>query len=152
MYADDKRDLLFLIFNDVLDRVVEEAFVGLDARKPLSEQVTAVFTRFYRAFHERATLGRVFLRELVFFSQGKQAEQYLANRRRILERLEGLVRAAMARGKVRASEDPAHIATMFFFLYSGEIRLWLGAAEPDLAQGIASLQRTFALLERGLRG
>lgn len=149
MYADDKRDLLFLIFNDVLDRVVDEAFGRVDHRKPLSAQITAVFAHFYAAFHERAALARIFLRELVFFSQGKQAEQYLANRGRILHALEALVADAIDKGKVRAGEDPAHIAKACFFLYSGEIRMWLGAPEPDLAQGIDSLQRTFALLGRG---
>lgn len=149
MYADDKRDLLFLIFNDVLDRVVEEAFEHVDGRKSLSSQITAVFAHFYAAFHERAALARIFLRELVFFSQGKQAEQYLANRRRILQGLQGLVAEAIAKGKVRASEDPEHIAKACFFLYSGEIRLWLGAPEPDLDEGVASLKGTFALLGRG---
>lgn len=150
MYANDKRDLLFLIFNDVLDGVVDEAFERVDGRKSLSAQIAIVFSHFYRAFHERAGLARIFLRELVFFSQGKQAEQYLENRRRILAGLEGLVSAAIAKGKVRASEDPAHVATVCFFLYSGEIRLWLSAPEPDLEEGIAGLQRTFGLLGRGL--
>lgn len=150
MYADDKRDLLFLVFNDVLDKVVDEAFASIDPRKNLSAQVTAVFSHFYRAFHERATLARILLRELVFFSEGKQAGQYLANRRRILEGLEQLARKAVERRKVRSSEDPAEIAKAFFFLYSGEIRLWLSDQQPDLEAGLASLQRVFALLGRGL--
>ena len=150
MYAQDKRDLLFMIFNDVLDRMVEEAFARIDGRRSLSNQMTDLFGHFYAVFHARATLARILLRELVFFSQGKQAAQFLANRRRILEGLERLARAAIERGKVRASEDPQEIATAFFFLYSGEVRLWLNAEQPDLEQGIASLRRMFSLLERGL--
>ncbi len=150
MYAEDKRDLLFLIFNDVLDVVVDSAFAKVDGRKALSAQITAVFSHFYAAFHQRCDLARILLRELVFFSSGKQAEQYLANRHRILERLEQIVTNAIAKGKVRSSEDAAQIAQAFFFLYSGEIRLWLSAPEPDLEQGLAKLQRSFALLGRGL--
>ena len=76
--------------------VAEDAFEGIDDDLSLSDQITAVFARFYAAFHERAGLARIFLRELVFFSQGKQAEQYLANRRRILQGLERLVADALS--------------------------------------------------------
>ncbi len=150
MYADDKRDLLFLIFNDVLDKVVDAAFDAVDTRESLSAQVTGVFHHFYRTFHERVPLARILLRELVFCSEGKQAGQSRANRQRILEGLERLTREAIERGAVRGSEDPADVAKAFFFLYSGEVRVWLTEAKPDLEAGLASLQRTFALLARGL--
>lgn len=150
IYAEDKRDLLFLIFNDVLDRVVHDAFLHVDGRKTLSSQVTGVFSHFYGTFHQHVTLARILLRELVFFSQGKQAEQFLANRRRILVGLEQLASTAIEKGKVRQSENAANIAKAFFFLYSGEVRLWLNSTEPDLEEGLAQLQSTFSLLGRGL--
>jgi AcrR family transcriptional regulator len=150
IYAEDKRDLLFLIFNDVLDRVVHDAFLHVDGRKALSSQVAGVFSHFYETFHEHVTLSRILLRELVFFSRGKQADQFLANRRRILLGLEQLASTAIARGRVRQSESAADIAKAFFFLYSGEIRLWLNSPEPDLEDGLAQLERTFSLLGRGL--
>lgn len=150
MYANDKRDLLFLIFNDDLDRVVDEAFVHVDARKSLSLQAFTVFSHFYKAFHPRASLARILLRELVFFSEGKQADQFLANRQRIQTQLERLAARAIDSGKVVKSEDPARIARSFFFLYSGEIRLWLSEPTPDLERGLASLKQMFSLFGRGL--
>lgn len=150
MYADDKRDLLFLIFNDVLDEVVDRAFARPGARRSLSAQLTNVFKHFYEAFHARTALARILLRELVFFSEGKQAGQFLANRNRILAGLEQLARQAIDEGKVRSGEDPKEIASAVFFLYSGEVRLWLNAPDPDVRQGLVRLQRTFALLGRGL--
>lgn len=150
MYANDKRDLLFLIFNDDLDRVVDEAFVHVDARKSLSLQAFTVFSHFYKAFHPRANLARILLRELVFFSEGKQADQFLANRQRIQTQLERLASRAIDSGKVVKSEDPARIARSFFFLYSGEIRLWLSEPTPDLERGLASLKQMFSLFGRGL--
>ncbi|WP_167784771.1 TetR/AcrR family transcriptional regulator [Ramlibacter rhizophilus] len=149
-YADDKRDLLFLVFNDDLDRLVDAAFAKVDGRKALSQQVYAVFARFYETFHPRATLARLLLRELVFFSQGKQAGQFMANRERILAGLEAIAAQARERGRLPAGEDPAEVAKVFFFLYSGEVRLWLSAPEPQLKAGLGSLQRTFALFGRGL--
>lgn len=150
MYADDKRDLLFLIFNDELDRVVDEAFGQVDGRRTLSSQMYGVFATFYAAFHKRAQLARILLRELVFFSEGKQAGQFLANRARIMAGLERIAIQAVERGRVPRSEDPREIAKAFFFLYSGEVRLWLSASQPQLDAGLASLRRTFTLLGRGL--
>ena len=150
MYANDKRDLLFLIFNDELDQMVTEAFKHVDKRKSLSSQIYGVFCCFYQVFHPRATLARILLRELVFFSEGKQAEQFLANRSRIMLELQRLAADAIAKGRVRTTEDAAEIAKAFFFLYSGEVRLWLSNTEPDLLGGQASLKRTMALLGRGL--
>lgn len=150
MYADDKRDLLFLIFNDDLDRIVDEAFAQPDPQKPLSAQVADVFAHFYEAFHPRATLARLLLKELVFFSEGKQAGQYLANRAKILAGLEALVGAARASGRLATTDTPQHIANVFFFLYSGEIRLWLSAPNPTLDAGINRMRQTFALLGTGL--
>ncbi|GAA0506459.1 MULTISPECIES: TetR/AcrR family transcriptional regulator [Pigmentiphaga] len=150
MYAVDKRDLLFLIFNDALDVMVDEAFARVDRRKTLSAQAAAVFAHFYQVFHSRAALAKILLRELVFFSEGRQAAQYLANRQRIMAGLEDLAKEAIRRGRIRTTESPEQVAKVFFFLYSGEIRLWLSADEPDLAQGIETLQRTFASYGRGL--
>lgn len=150
MYANDKRDLLFLIFNDALDGVVDHAFSRVDGRKPLSLQAFEVFSHFYAAFHQQVLLARLLLRELVFFSEGKQAAQYMENRRRIMAQLQSMAREAIASGAIHADGDAERIANTFFFLYSGEVRFWLSDEKPDLKKGLASMKATFALLGAGL--
>ncbi len=146
----DKRDLLFLIFNDALDGVVEHAFSRIDSRQPLSLQAFEVFSHFYAAFHQQVLLARLLLRELVFFSEGKQAAQYMENRRRIIAQLQSMTREALASGAINAGGDVERIANTFFFLYSGEVRFWLSDEKPDLKKGLASMKATFALLGAGL--
>lgn len=150
MYANDKRDLLFLIFNDELDGLVDTAFGQVDSRQPLSLQAFEVFAHFYAAFHQKVILARLLLRELVFFSEGQQAAQYLENRRRIVARLKDMARDAAARGSINADSDIERIANTFFYLFSGEVRFWLSDEEPDLERGLASMKATFALLGAGL--
>lgn len=150
MYANDKRDLLFLIFNDELDGLVDTAFGKVDSRQPLSTQAFEVFAHFYAAFHQKVILARLLLRELVFFSEGQQAAQYLENRRRIVARLKDMARDAAARGSIKADSDIERIANTFFYLFSGEVRFWLSDEEPDLERGLASMKATFALLGSGL--
>ncbi len=150
MYANDKRDLLFLIFNDALDVVVDNAFSSIDSRKPLSTQAFEVFSHFYAAFHKQVLLARLLLRELVFFSEGKQAAQYMENRRRIIAQLERMTQDAILKKTIGANGDVTRIANVFFFLYSGEVRLWLSDETPNLQKGLASLKASFALLGHGL--
>src|SRR5579863_6832031 len=49
-YASDKRDLLFLIFNDELDAVVDSAFVRAAQEKVFLDQLVAYFSGFYLFF------------------------------------------------------------------------------------------------------
>ena len=150
MYANDKRDLLFLIFNDELDGLVDAAFGKVDSLQPLSLQAFEVFAHFYVAFHQKVILARLLLRELVFFSEGQQAAQYLENRRRIVARLKDMARDAAARGSIHADSDIERIANTFFYLFSGEVRFWLSDEKPNLERGLASMKATFALLGAGL--
>ena len=121
-----------------------------DSRQPLSLQAFEVFSHFYAAFHQQVLLARLLLRELVFFSEGKQAAQYMENRRRIVAQLQSMAREAMASGAIDANGDVERIANTFFFLYSGEVRFWLSNEKPDLKKGLASMKATFALLAAGL--
>ncbi len=150
MYANDKRDLLFLIFNDELDGLVDYAFDTVDFRNPLSLQAYQVFSHFYVAFYQKIILARLLLRELVFFSEGKQAAQYLENRHRIIAQLKAMAHDASSRGTINAEGDVERIANTFFYLFSGEVRFWLSGENPDLKRGLASMKATFTLFGAGI--
>ena len=150
IYAQDKRDIVFLIFNDVLEKMVDTAFASVDHRQLLSTQAHKIFSCFYATLHQRVALSRILLKELVFYSAGTQAARFVENRRDILDRLEELARNAQASKKLRPDADPRQVGNAMFFLYSGEVRMWLAQDSPDLRAGIASLKKTFALLGRGL--
>src|SRR3954470_20062437 len=49
-YADDKRDLIFLIFNEELDAIAERAFAAVSEGDPLLERIVAFFRVYYRDF------------------------------------------------------------------------------------------------------
>src|SRR5712691_10788728 len=72
-YAEDKRDLVFLIFNEELEQLTDGVLAEKDAGLPLLEQLTAIFRAHYRFFGNRPDLARILLQELTFYSQGKHA-------------------------------------------------------------------------------
>ncbi len=149
-YADDKRDLVFLIFNEELDRITDSAFAAVDRRQPLAEQLAAAFGVFYRAFAANPTLSRILLQELTFYSRGRLAGDFQRSKRRTIGFIERLVAEAQREGRLRADEDAAMIALSIFFLYSGAVRYWIANDRPNPKAGIAELQRILKLHVAGL--
>ena len=148
-YADDKRDLVFLIFNEELDRITDSAFASTEPSRPLGEQLASAFGVFYREFAANPTLSRILLRELTFYSHGRLAGDFQRSKRRTIGCIRQLIAAAQREGRIHAGEDPATIALSIFFLYSGAVRYWIAAARPNPRKGIEELQR---LLDMHLRG
>lgn len=149
-YVDDKRDLVFLIFNEELDRITDSAFAVVDPRRPLSEQLASAFGVFYREFAANPTLSRILLQELTFYSQGRLAGDFQRSKRRTIGFIEQLVASARREGRIRNVEDPSFIAFSIFFLYAGAVRYWIAADRPNPAKGIDELRRMLEIHLRSL--
>jgi AcrR family transcriptional regulator len=150
-YAQDKRDLVFLIFNEELNAVTDVALAAPRPGQPLVDQLLAVFRVHYRWLGEKPALARILLQELTFYSSGKQAATFLGIRKRLIDGLEALVRAAQRTRRIRSREDPAVIARHIFFVYSASLRWWIAAPRPNPGKGIADLRRLLRLQVDGLR-
>jgi len=150
-YAEDKRDLVFLIFNEELNAVTDVALAAPRPDQPLVEQLLAVFRVHYKWLATKPALARILLQELTFYSSGKQAATFLGIRRRLIDGLEALVRAAQRARRIRAREDPGLIARHVFFVYSASLRWWIAAPRPNPGKGVADLRRLLKLQSDGLR-
>jgi AcrR family transcriptional regulator len=149
-YAEDKRDLVFLIFNEELNAVVDVALAAPRPGQKLVDQLMAVFRVHYRWLASKPALARILLQELTFYSSGKQASTFLGIRKRLIEGLEQLIRAAQQAGKIAAREKPDVIARHMFFVYSASLRWWIAAPRPDPEKGVADLRRLLRLQFEGL--
>jgi AcrR family transcriptional regulator len=150
-YAEDKRDLVFLIFNEELNAVTDVALAAPRPDQPLLEQLVAVFRVHYRWLATKPALARILLQELTFYSSGKQAATFLGIRKRLIDGVEALVRAAQSKRRIRSREDPAVVARLVFFVYSASLRWWIAAPRPRPDRGVADLRRLLGLLFEGLR-
>jgi AcrR family transcriptional regulator len=149
-YAEDKRDLVFLIFNDELEQLTAEALAAPRPDEPLIDQLMAVFACHYRRLGENHALSRILLQELTFYSEGKQAVRFQEIRGRLIDGIEALVHGAQGDGRILAREDPAFIARHLFFVYSAAIRWWITAPRPEAREGLADLRRLLELQFGGL--
>ena len=149
-YATNKRDLLFLVFNDEQDKLVDAAWREIPEDLALVEQLIAVFKPFYEYFAAEPTFARYLLRELIFYESGAQAARFQQGRRRIVTRVEQLVVAAQKDGRIGSPEEGRTIARLVFAVYQAEIRRWLLEADPRPKKGLDTLRRALGLVIRGL--
>ena len=149
-YAEDKRDLVFLIFNEELNAVTDVALAAPRAAQPLPAQLLAVFRVHYRWLAAKPALARILLQELTFYSSGKQASTFLGIRKRLIDGIAQLVREAQRARKITAREKPDVIARHIFFVYSASLRWWIAAPKPDPEKGVADLRRLLKLQFEGL--
>ncbi len=150
-YAEDKRDLVFLIFNEELNAITDDALAAPREGQPLAEQLVAVFRTHFRWLAGKPALARILLQELTFYSSGKQAATFHNIRQRLIDGIEELVRRAQERGELKSKEKAAIIARHIFFTYSASLRWWIAAPKPDPNRGIADLRRLLQLQIDGLR-
>ena len=149
-YAEDKRDLVFLIFNEELNAVTDVALAAPRPAQPLLDQLVAVFRAHYRWLAENPALARILLQELTFYSSGKQAATFHNIRQRLIDGIEGLIRKAQAERRIRSREDAALIARHIIFVYSASLRGWIAAPRPRPEAGVADLRKLLALQFDGL--
>jgi AcrR family transcriptional regulator len=149
-YAQDKRDLVFLIFNEELAEVTDEALKAGQAHHSLLEQLIGIYTPHYEYFSRSPALSRILLKELTFYSEGKQAATFQEIRERLITGIEKLIQSAQREKRIGCEEDPRVVARQLFFVSSGAIRWWIASLRPDPHEGLAELRRLLKLQINGL--
>ena len=109
------------------------------------------FGVYYRFFAREPEFMRYVLRELTFYSSGRQSERFQTGREAIISGLEGLVRDAKKRRTLRSSATDRAIAQLMFGVYQAEIRRWLTGAHPKPAAGLGRLRAMLRIVIEGLK-
>jgi AcrR family transcriptional regulator len=150
-YAQDKRDLVFLIFNEELAAVTEEALSRVEPHTSVVDQLSEIYKPHYEYFSQNPPLSRILLRELTFYSEGKQAATFHQIRERLISGIEKTIRSAQQERSILSREDAAFIALHIFFVCSGAIRWWIAHLNPSPRDGLAELRRLLELQVSGLQ-
>ena len=149
-YADNKRDLLFLIANDDLAEVTGRAEASVRDDASCLQNLVTVFRHHYELLGQQPELSRLMLREMTFYDSGRQADEFQAIRERVMRLVGSVVKKALDRGTIQSSEDPAFIGWVAFSIFQVELRRWLTAKKLDTETGIQALQRALKLLLQGV--
>ena len=149
LYADNKRDLLFLIANDELEAITLKAVAGFRPESSVLANLLRTFRLHYEFFGEQPALSRFKLREMMFYDSGRQAKRFQATRDRVISLLTDIIRAGQARGTIRRGEDPEFVGWVAFSIYQVELRRWLTSDTPDLHTGLKRLEKGLKLFLSG---
>lgn len=150
IYADNKRDLLFLVANDELAETTDKAEASIRDDASCLQNLLTVFRHHYEFFGRQPELSRLMLREMTFYDSGRQADRFQATRERVIRLVASVMKRALERGAIRAGEDSAFVGWVAFCIFQVELRRWLTAKDLDLDEGMAALQRALTLFMQGL--
>jgi len=150
VYAENKRDLLFLIVNDGLEEAAGKARASINETAPLVDNLLGAFQPLYQFFARQPALSRLALREMAFYDSGIQARSFHQTREALIELAGDIVRVAIAQGKISSPETPQFIGWVTFCIYQVELRRWLAQDAPKLREGMDHLRRALKLFVQGL--
>ena len=150
-HVTDKRDLIYLIFNEEVATVVDLALLSPRAYQSFGAKVRSIAEHYYRLFASEPVLSRILLSEVVVMSPGMHLDQYLLLRNRLLSGFEDLVRQAQQSGEIKATESPDVVSRYMFFVFAASIRWWLASSpRPEWREGMRDFDRVLALQMDGL--
>ncbi|HEY8578704.1 MAG TPA: TetR/AcrR family transcriptional regulator [Beijerinckiaceae bacterium] len=147
VYAKDKRDLLFLVMNEDLDRISEDSIAAIPGRRgPVVDRIVALLTPIYEYFAKEPALARMILSESsrtheTVRTDKEQAARYAARMERWQAAIAEILRDAGERGVLEIGDDAGVLARAIFAVHLGEIRRWLMGARPRPKEGVAELHR-----------
>ncbi len=150
IYAESKRDLLFLIVNEDLEQCVANASASVDPDGPLLANLLKVLRIHYEYFARSPVVSRAALREMYFYQSGKQSQRFLANRDQLRFLLTRLIAKAINTKQIKSAEAPEVIAQTIFAVYQVDLRIWLANDKPKIRPGMDALRRKLEIVMRGL--
>ncbi len=151
VYAENKRDLLFLIVNEQLEEVTRAAGNAIDPAASLLDNLLTVARLHYRFFGEQPALSRLVLREMAFYESGTQADRFRTTRQRLIELFGRSVELALAQDAIAIKEDPQFVGWTLFCIFQVELRRWLATDDSALKAGMNDLERALTLFIKGLK-
>ncbi len=149
-YISDKRDLLYLIFNEEFDKLTT---AGLKAHRPIHsfrEKVLRITEPYYRLAARDPKLFRILLNESQEHTSGYHLPRFLAIRERFLQGLEQIVVEAQSTGEMKCCAKSHDIALSIMFCFSAAARWWISTENPKWREGHKSFERILNVLVTGL--
>jgi AcrR family transcriptional regulator len=149
LYVRDKRELLFLIFRPLAERVFSRLPTGLEPGEGVVDGLMRLFGAFFRLYGRDPRLARLFLQELFFRADPGAGMVALSSELR--RRIRRIVEDGQARGELRTDADAAVLGTGFAAHYVFWLQLWIGSGEVGRRAAETGLREALVLALGGLR-
>ncbi len=146
-----KRDLVYLLLNEEIDKIVDVALASPRHWQSLRDKILTITEHYMRMFGSEPVLSRTLLTEIVALSPGDELSRYLTTSGKLVDGLERMVAEAQASGEIQSQEEAKVIARNIFFLFAASLRFWLASStRPEWRDGHREFERHLNLLMHGL--
>ena len=150
-YISDKRDLIYLVFNQEIRVVTDVTLAAPRSWQTYNEKILSTVEPFFRFFGSEPVLSRILLSEVLQHTPGFHLAEYMRNRNRYIKGVEEIVADAQRTGEMTSSASPELVARHVFFILSSALRWWLAASEtPDWRAGMRDFADLLKLQTSGL--
>ncbi len=149
LYARDKRELLFLVFQGESQRIFAEADAASRDDADLVDALMELFGGFLDFYARNPELSAAILRE--FFFRPYEPERLGALTREYGARVAQRVERARTRGELRSDVPAAVAANQFFAHYAYWVQAWLGSRLVSREEAERRLREALRLQVEGLR-
>lgn len=151
LYFENKRALLFSLFEDEADRVSVTPFQSVDFGGDDTDVLSNLFWPIYDVFEERIDLARDYIRESTFASADEEGGSIIFSRPMFINNIKDVLRALCAKGRIRKDLDVDAAAEMIYATFSGAVRQWLRQDIPKAVEGRRILGSMFSIIVTGLQ-
>ena len=150
-YVTDKRDLIYLIFNEEMEQLVEKALATPKSWQSFEGKILSITEPHYRLFAQDPVLSRILLSEVMLQTPGFHLGRFRSLRQRLIDGIEKLAVEAQETGEIDMEESADMIARHIFFSFSIAILWWVASPQPHWRDGQTEFQRILNLQMNGLR-
>jgi len=150
LYARTKNDLLFLLFRQELESILEARLRTMPTDASLVDRFVHVCRGFYERYATDDDLARRFVR-LVFTLEGENRDSMKSLDREFVEAIAGAIESEKARGALRGDVDARVLAKCFFAIYGIHVLEFLGDEDADVDSALATLRSALTMLVDGTR-
>lgn len=148
----DKRDLIYLIFDQEVDSLNDRALAAPRRWHSFVDKILAMTEFHFRSLALEPVLSRILLSEVLQESSGPYLERHLLARARFIHGIQDIVAEAQATGELKPELDAQTTAMTIFFAYSGLARWWIASPSPEWRAGQQQFRQVMLQITDGLAG
>lgn len=150
LYAASKRDLLFMLYNDIIEAAAAESLAVPHAELSLAEALMHIALANVQAYTADIAIARLGLVNLNLYDDSDQASRFVALHGTVTDLVARLLRKGREDGRLSADFDVGLIAGMVISVMVEGLKTYLRADLPDIARMMRDTHGQIAVILRGL--
>ncbi|MCU0905860.1 MAG: TetR/AcrR family transcriptional regulator [Rhodobacteraceae bacterium] len=150
LYASSKRDLLFMLYNDLIEGACDECETIPVAQLSLTETLLRITVIHLHRITDDLGIARLSISNLNLYDKSSESLRFSQLYGRMLALISGEMRRRQAKGRLRADFEVELIATMAFTVLIEMFKVYLRSDLPDIRRVLQQTHDQLAVILRGL--